>query len=499
MLQSISPVHELKTQEQSDRWMTDSGVANPLSESDRADSRLARDAWRTWLPFFAVVLAIGALAAIPIMRATYVQPMRDDLRVVIEPSRSLLTQIHVALAMEGVLIRDYEESGDSLFLRRYHAAASDEQLAYRDLAPLVTRLDPTVKRDFSELRELEREWHTAVEEYIKKPNSPTRSPDRRRARLYEELLLTFARLDEALNATAQSRWGEMAAASNAQQWVTLLIVLLAFGAAVVVAWLGRRLRVFAVEAERRRSELQLALESRARLMRGITHDLKNPLHSIAGHAELLADGLGGPLTGSQHDSVARIRNSVDSLLSLINDLLEISRTEGGRLAIRPRAMDIAAVVRRVVAEHAATAAMAGHRLDTDLPADIPPISTDSDRVGQILGNLLSNAIKYTPSGGRIIVRVEKRALPKEGGGEMWTALEVIDNGPGIPGDQLETIFNEFSRLELHRDIPGAGVGLAIARRIARLLGGDINVVPAPGGGSVFTLWLPDRPPTDHSR
>ena len=77
-------------------------------------------------------------------------------------------------------------------------------------------------------------------------------------------------------------------------------------------------------------------------------------------------------------------------------------------------------------------------------------------------------------------------------------MEVIDNGPGIPETQVETIFDEFSRLELHREIPGAGVGLAIARRIARLLGGDINVAPAAGGGSVFTLWLPDRLPGDQS-
>jgi len=471
---------------------------NPRPESDKADSRLARDPWRTWVPFVAVVLALFALAALPIMRATYVQPMRDDLRIVIEPSRSLLTQIHVALAMEGVLIREYGESGDSLLLRRYHAAAADEQLAYRELAPLVSRLDPPVKRDFSELTELEGEWHSTVEEYIRKPNPPTLAPDPRRARLYEELLLTFARLDEALNATAQSRWAEMAAANNAQKWVTLLIVLLAFGAAVIVAWLGRRLRVFAVEAERRRSELQLALESRARLMRGITHDLKNPLHSIAGHVELLADGLKGPLTATQHDSLARIKSSVDSLLSLINDLLEISRIQGGQLAIRPRDTDISAVVRRVVAEYTVPAAMAGHRLEIEVPEHIAPISTDSDRVAQMLGNLVSNAIKYTPSGGRIIVRVERGSRSKESGDDLWTAVEVIDNGPGIPETQVETIFDEFSRLELHREIPGAGVGLAIARRIARLLGGDINVAPAAGGGSAFTLWLPDRLPGDQS-
>jgi signal transduction histidine kinase len=474
-------------------------VVNPRLEPDRADGRLARDPWRTWIPFFAVVIALVALVALPIMRARYVEPIRDDLRLVAEPSRSLLTRIHVALAMEGVLLRDYEESGDSLVVRRYHAAAADEQRAYDELEPLVSRLGPTVKRDFSELRELESEWHKTVEERIKAPNSLARIPTGRRARLYEELLLSAGRLDEAVNASAQRRWVEIDAANNALEWVTLLIGLLAFAATLIVAWLVRRVRVFAVEAERRRGELQLSLESRARLMRGITHDLKNPLHSIAGHAELLADGFKGPLSDDQQDSVSRIKNSVDSLLSLINDLLELSRTEGGRLAIRAREMDISDVMRRVVSEHAAAARMAGHRLDVELPEQIPPISTDSDRVEQVLGNLLSNAIKYTPSGGRIIVRAERRARYRARGDDSWTALEVIDNGSGIPEDRVDAIFDEFSRLDAHRDIPGAGVGLAIARRIARLLGGDINVTPAVGGGSTFTLWLPDHLPGDRSR
>ena len=479
--------------------MTGTDLVIPRSDADGADSRLARDPWRTWIPFFAVVVALVALAAIPLMRARYVEPMRDDLRVVIEPGRNLLSRIHVALAMEGVLTRDYLDSGDSLLLPRYREAVADEQLAYRDLNPLVSHLSPTVRRDFSELRELEGEWHNSVEEYIKKPNSPTRGSNRRRERLYEELLLSVAHMDEALNVAAQSRWAEMAAANNAQKWVTLLIALLAIGAAVIVAWLGARLRAFAVEGEKRRIELQRALESRARLMRGITHDLKNPLHTISGHAELLADGLRGQLTESQHDSVVRIRKSVDSLLSLIDDLLEISRTEGGQLAIRRQDTDILAVVRHVVTEYAASAAIAGHRLDIEAPDHLDPIATDSDRVGQILGNLISNAIKYTPSGGRISVRVERRARPKDTSGNLWAAIDVMDNGPGIPEDQMDTIFNEFSRLEAYRDIPGAGVGLAIARRIARLLDGDINVTAADGGGSLFTLWLPYRSATDGAR
>jgi signal transduction histidine kinase len=111
-------------------------------------------------------------------------------------------------------------------------------------------------------------------------------------------------------------------------------------------------------------------------------------------------------------------------------------------------------------------------------------------VQQILGNLLSNAIKYTPAGGQIKVRAELKLRNGAVGAERWAAIEVVDTGPGIPNDQIERVFDEFSRLKIHEDKPGAGLGLAIARRVSRLLGGDLTAASADGRGSVFTLWLP---------
>jgi signal transduction histidine kinase len=144
------------------------------------------------------------------------------------------------------------------------------------------------------------------------------------------------------------------------------------------------------------------------------------------------------------------------------------------------------LARAAAAEFAGTAHAAGHTFDLR-PGDAPlPCVTDRGRVLRILGNLLSNAAKYTPPPGRIVL--ETRA--DEGG---WIDLRVRDTGPGIPPGEREAIFDEFHRLH-DGEAAGHGLGLATSRRIARLLGGDITVEDAPGGGSVFTLRLPGGSP-----
>jgi signal transduction histidine kinase len=265
-----------------------------------------------------------------------------------------------------------------------------------------------------------------------------------------------------------------------------------------VAWLAQRARVYAREAEERRVQLERATESRARLMRGVSHDLKNPLGAIDGHASLLADGIKGPLNPGQQESVARIRRSVRALLGLITDLLELSKAETGHLTVRRRPTNLADVVRDAADEHRDEAEAAGHQLRTEIGEGLPTIQTDPDRVRQILGNLLSNAVKYTPSGGQIVVRVEERRADGHLSVSRGTAVDVIDSGPGIPAEKLDEIFEEFSRLETG-STPGTGLGLTIARRISRLLGGDISAKSEIGRGATFTLWLPIDAPAERAR
>lgn len=454
-----------------------------------ADYRIAHERWRTWIPLGAVVLALLALVLLPVVRAAYVGPLYDDMRTVTEPSRSLLTRIHVALALEQSLLRDYLESGDSVAVARYHKAVEEEREAYAELDGLVSQLGPAVRREFAQLREVEQGWHSEVDKFLVRSRAGRMQRDPLHAKLYEEVLLGVARLDEALNAAAGRRWAEISATNRAQEWITIAVGVLALGAAITVALLGRRLRTYAVSEESARRSLEEATESRERLMRGITHDLKNPLHAISGHAEMLENGMRGPLNEAQLLGVGSIRSSVRHLLSMITDLIELSRAEGGQLSIRPAETSIATAVGEIAREHGSSAGQALLTIETAAADDLPVVFTDVERVKQVLQNLVSNAIKYTPPGGTITIAASARRPPEAPSESVWVAVDVQDTGTGIPENQLDAIFEEFSRLDSHRGKPGAGLGLAIARRVAGLLGGEITVTSSPHG-SVFTFWIP---------
>ncbi|MGH9456097.1 MAG: PAS domain-containing sensor histidine kinase [Thermoanaerobaculia bacterium] len=244
------------------------------------------------------------------------------------------------------------------------------------------------------------------------------------------------------------------------------------------------------EADRERRNLEGVTESRARLMRGFTHDVKNPIGAADGNAQLLEGGMFGELSEGPRDSVQRIRHSLRASLRLIEDLLDLAQAEAGQIRFERASTDVGQAARDVAKEFEAQASAAGLALDVRAPDDLHT-DTDPTRLRQILANLLSNAVKYTPQG-RVTVDADARRdgdAPRPG---EWIVVSVTDTGPGIPADKREQIFLEFTRLEPEAQ-PGSGVGLAISRRIARLLGGDITVESEIGGGSTFTLWLPRAP------
>ena len=449
-----------------------------------------------------VLTALVLLVLLPILGDRAAAPLHEEMREIAEPGRGHLTRIQLAIALEGAALRDYAETGDSSFVLRYERALDMERAAYEALDPLVRRLGPAVRTRFDELLALQQRWHDAAD-----ASMAGSAADGGRARepvagvpgdedLFEEVLVAAARLDEAIDAAAQERRGRILDAERAGRRMAVVLGGVAFAATVAVAWLGMRVRAHAAEAERQHRELQQAVESRARLMRGVGHDLKNPLNAIEGHAALLEDGLKGPLTSTQAASVRRIRTAVRTLLSLIEDLLELGRAEAGQLRVEPQPVDLCSLVRDSVEEHRAAAEAAGHLVRCDVAGECE-VDTDPDRVRQILGNLLSNAVKYTPPGGTIVVRASLRGHPGAPYDRRLgrsAVIEVQDSGTGIPGDKLDLIFEEFARLQPHAK-PGAGLGLAIARRVATLLGGELTVESTLGVGSTFALRLParDRP------
>ena len=241
------------------------------------------------------------------------------------------------------------------------------------------------------------------------------------------------------------------------------------------------------EAHERRRVLERVAQSRSRLMRGFSHDVKNPIGAADGFAELLVMDLYGKLNDAQRAGVERMRRSIKTALALIEDLHELARAETGTVKLARERVDLAELARGLGEEYHAAAAASGLTLSVKVECDDPVVDTDRVRVRQIAANLLSNAIKYTDQGS-VEVRVTRRppASPEEA--EGWLLLEVADTGMGIAPDKQDFIFEEFSRIG--DDRTGAGLGLAISKLLAQALGGRLTVRSEEGSGSTFTLWLP---------
>jgi PAS domain S-box-containing protein len=239
------------------------------------------------------------------------------------------------------------------------------------------------------------------------------------------------------------------------------------------------------EAERRRDELAHVTESRARLIRGFSHDVKNPLGVADGWAEALERGVYGELPETAKRNIGRIRRSIRHALEVIESLHELAHTEAGDIAIKAESVNVRELLVTLAEEYRVTAETAGLSLRIDSPSEVPLIHTDPGRVRQILGNLLSNALKYTDTGG-VTLRLHQAEAAS---GREYVKVDVIDTGPGIAADQQERLFREFSRIN-PGDKPGAGLGLAISQRLAQMLGGRITLQSEQGRGSTFSLWLP---------
>jgi PAS domain S-box-containing protein len=241
------------------------------------------------------------------------------------------------------------------------------------------------------------------------------------------------------------------------------------------------------ESELRRQELEEAIESRARLIRGFTHDLKNPLGAADGYLQMIESGIIAD-PDRRELSISRTRRALRTALDLIEDLSRMALVEAGQIKIDPAPVDAREIAAELTEEYRPQAEAKGLIIDCHLPARLPLIQSDSTRIRQVLGNLISNAVKYTAEG-QVEVSVAARRGRRTPGSGKWLALAVADTGRGIPGDRQHMLFREFSRIDPD-GTPGVGLGLAISQRVAHALGGCITVQSEAGSGATFTLWLP---------
>jgi len=238
-------------------------------------------------------------------------------------------------------------------------------------------------------------------------------------------------------------------------------------------------------------DAQSADAAKTSLLATLSHELRTPLTALEGYGELLEDEILGPLSSEQRDVITRLRTVGRHLGSLIEDILTYASLEADRLTARPTQVRLDELLDSLHPFLEPLAREKGIEFLIDAEPGLPGLHTDEAKVRQILLNLCQNAIKFTETGS-VVLRVS-RASPMADG-RLGLRFAVKDTGIGIASADLQRLFRPFSQLE---DVPtrrrgGTGLGLYIARRLATLLGGRIEVVSRPGDGSVFTLVLPTQ-------
>lgn len=242
------------------------------------------------------------------------------------------------------------------------------------------------------------------------------------------------------------------------------------------------------EIRQKSAELEVANQHKSAFLASMSHELRTPLNAIIGFSEVLLARFFGDLNDKQDDYLKDIHSSGRHLLNLINDVLDLSKVEAGRMELEPSPVDLPTALSDAMALVRERAHRHGIALELAVAPDLGTVTADERKLKQIMLNLLSNAVKFTPDGGRIDVRARRIAGAVE--------IAVQDTGIGIAPSDHEAVFEEFRQVggDYMRKAEGTGLGLALTRRFVELHGGRIRLDSAPGQGSTFTFTLPDGPP-----
>jgi len=276
------------------------------------------------------------------------------------------------------------------------------------------------------------------------------------------------------------------------------------------------LKRFEQTLKQKNAELEDASRMKSEFLANMSHELRTPLNAIIGFSEVLRDGLIGDMTEQQRNFIGDIFSSGNHLLALINDILDLSKVEAGKMSLDLEPVQVSTLFVNslsIIREKAATRQI---RLTLDAAEELGTLHADARKVKQIVYNLLSNAVKFTIEGGDVTLRAAR--VPRAEVGQLSAAwkgrslpladnaftefleISVTDSGIGIPPERLQHLFKPFSQIDsgLARKFEGTGLGLAMVKLLAELHGGSVAVESAVGEGSCFTVWLPLRAPGEEA-
>ncbi len=255
-----------------------------------------------------------------------------------------------------------------------------------------------------------------------------------------------------------------------------------------VAFLDRLavLAALALEAAQQRAAVRRAQNARAEFVRTVTHEIRLPMTSIRGYADLLLAGAAGPVNDQQRSFLSTISNNVGRMAALVNDLSDVARIDSGRITIDLRAVDVPSVIASTLAGLSKLSEARRITLQVEAPVDVPPARSDPHRLGQVLNHLIGNAIRYSPDESVVTIKVSLLTAPGR------IQIDVVDTGYGIAPEDQARLFTAFFRSEdpRVRQEPGWGLGLHLCSRLIQVLGGTLGLNSACDKGTTATFTLP---------
>ena len=239
-----------------------------------------------------------------------------------------------------------------------------------------------------------------------------------------------------------------------------------------------------LELQERNEQLEAASQAKSEFLAAMSHELRTPLNAVIGFSELLLDGIPGEINDEQRECLDDILGGGQHLLNLINDVLDLSKVEAGRMEFKPVNLHLADVINDVVQTMRPLLDDSRHRLNVSIDEWLPQVRADRSRLKQVFLNLLSNAIKFTPPDGELAVKANRQ--------DDWCQVSVIDNGIGIKKEDQERLFQAFVQLDTlpEQAKKGTGLGLALTRQFVEIMGGQLWIDSEYGKGSKFTFTLP---------